>query len=81
MMVLNEIKPFAQPALHSHRHEQITYILQGECEFTLGDETVRMGKGDVILVPPNVLHAMRPLGEETILNLDIFSPIREDYMV
>ena len=79
-MVINEIKASAKPAPHRHEHEQITYILQGACEFTIGEETVRMGKGDVVLVPPNVVHALRPLGDETILNLDVFTPIREDYL-
>jgi quercetin dioxygenase-like cupin family protein len=79
-LVMNEILPTARPAMHSHVHEQITYILQGECDFMLGDETVRMTKGDVILVPPNVSHGLRPLGDETILNIDVFSPIREDYL-
>jgi quercetin dioxygenase-like cupin family protein len=80
MLVINEILATAKPALHSHQHEQITYILQGECEFTLGDETVHMSKGDVVLVPPNVKHALRPLGEETIINLDVFTPVRDDYL-
>jgi quercetin dioxygenase-like cupin family protein len=81
MVVLNEIEPFAQPALHSHPHEQITTILQGECDFILGEETIRMRKGDVILIPPNVRHTLRPVGGETILNLDVFSPVREEYLV
>jgi quercetin dioxygenase-like cupin family protein len=80
MLVMNTIEPFAQPALHSHPHEQITYILQGECDFTLGDEIFRMAKGDVVLVPPGVRHTLRPVGKETILNLDVFSPVREDYL-
>lgn len=80
MIVLNEIKPFAQPALHKHPHEQITYILAGECEFILGQETIHMNAGDVVLVPPDIQHALRPLGNETLLNLDVFSPIREDYL-
>lgn len=81
MMVINEIEPHAQPAIHSHMHEQITYILQGECDFILGDETVRMKKGDVILIPPDVRHGLRPIGNETIINIDVFSPIREDYLI
>ncbi|KAA3628328.1 MAG: cupin domain-containing protein [Proteobacteria bacterium] len=80
-VVMNEIQASACPAIHSHPHEQITYILLGECEFYLGDETIRMSKGDVVLVPSNVKHGLRPLGDTPILNLDVFSPIREDYLV
>jgi quercetin dioxygenase-like cupin family protein len=80
MMVLNTIKAFAKPALHQHPHEQITYILAGECDFTLGEDLVRLGPGDVILVPPDVPHTLTPLGQETIINLDVFTPIRDDYL-
>jgi len=80
MLVVNEIECSAQPALHSHPHEQLTYILEGECQFILGEESIHMGAGDVILVPPNVPHTLRPLGKKTIVNIDVFSPIREDYL-
>ena len=81
MLVVNEIESFAQPALHHHPHEQLTYILKGECTFILGEESIHMSPGDVILVPPNVSHTLRPIGKETIINIDVFSPIRKDYLV
>ena len=80
MLVVNEIEAFAEPALHSHPHEQLTYILEGECNFIFGEESVHMGPGDVVLVPPNVPHTLRPIGNKTIVNIDVFSPIREDYL-
>lgn len=80
MMVINHIQAFAEPALHQHPHEQITYILAGRCNFTLGEEIVAMKAGDVILVPTDVPHTLKPTSEETIVNLDVFSPIREDYL-
>jgi quercetin dioxygenase-like cupin family protein len=36
--------------------------------------------GDLLLVPPNVPHSMKVIGNETVLNLDVFSPAREDYL-
>lgn len=80
MMVLNEIFPSAYPALHHHPHEQLTYILEGESEFVLGDEVLHLKAGDVVLVPPNVPHSSKTLSAGPVLNLDIFSPIREDYL-
>jgi len=80
MMVINTIESFAKPALHQHPHEQITYILAGRCDFILGDETIPMGPGDVILIPPDIPHTLTPTSDETIINLDVFSPIREDYL-
>jgi len=81
MMVLNEIYPSAHPALHHHPHEQLTYILEGESEFVIGDEVLQLKAGDVVLVPPNVPHSSKTTSAEPVLNLDIFSPIREDYLL
>ncbi len=80
MLVVNEIEASAQPALHSHPHEQLTYILEGQCTFILGEESIPMGPGDAIRVPPNVPHTLKPIGQKTILNIDVFSPIRQDYL-
>lgn len=81
MMVLNTIKPGFPPFPHSHPHEQLLYIIQGHCEVDVGDETTLMGPGDVVHIPSGVFHDLRVLGDETVLNLDIFSPIREDYVL
>jgi quercetin dioxygenase-like cupin family protein len=81
MMVLNEIMPSAKPALHDHPHEQLTYIIEGTCRFVIGDEVVEMAPGDLILIPPNVRHSLEVTGKKAVLNLDVFSPIREDYLL
>ncbi|MFC2016553.1 cupin domain-containing protein [Chloroflexota bacterium] len=80
MMVLNELLPSAQPNLHQHPHEQLTYIVEGTCRFELGDEVLDMVAGDVILIPPDVPHSLEVTSKEPVLNLDVFSPIREDFL-
>jgi quercetin dioxygenase-like cupin family protein len=80
MMTLNEIKPGTAPWLHSHPHEQLTHILSGKAEFVLGDEVLTLKAGDLVLVPPHVPHSLKVIGDETVLNIDVFSPIREDYL-
>jgi quercetin dioxygenase-like cupin family protein len=80
MMVLNEIMPEASPFLHSHPHEQLTHMIQGKAEFVLGDEVLNLAEGDVLLVPPNIPHSLKVIGGQPVLNLDVFSPIREDYL-
>src|ERR1043166_6478937 len=71
MMVLNEIHPSAAPALHQHSHEQLTYIMQGKAEFVVGNEVLNLIEGDVIVIPPNIPHSLKAVGEETVLNLDV----------
>ncbi len=80
MMVLNEIKPGLVPRLHSHPHEQLLQILSGSAKVVLGDEVLTLKAGDVVHVPPDLPHSLEVLGDETVMNMDIFSPIREDYL-
>jgi len=82
MLVLWELKPGAEVPLHSHPHEQVTYVLQGKAEVTVGDEKMIVGPGDVYHVPfqSNLKHEVKVLGEETFIELDIFHPIREDFL-
>lgn len=63
---------------HSHESEQLTYILEGALEFTLPSGKVTVGAGQVLLLPSNMEHGAVAL--EDTLDLDIFSPIREDWL-
>jgi len=63
---------------HSHPNEQITYILEGALKFELEGKEIVVGKGQVLRIPSNVPH--RAVALEDTLDLDIFSPIREDWV-
>ncbi|TCP94675.1 cupin domain [Cricetibacter osteomyelitidis] len=65
-------------ALHSHPHEQLTYVLSGRFEFTIGDETKVVNAGDVLYKCPNIIHGCVCL-EPGVL-LDTFTPMREDFI-
>ena len=44
---------------HSHEHtEQVMYVLDGELEMTVGDESRRLGPGDVVVVNRGVEHEL-----------------------
>ena len=80
MMVFNTIRPDFPPFPHSHPHEQLLCIIEGRCEVVVGGEVMTMGPGDIVHVPSGVHHDLKVLGNEAVLNLDIFTPIREDYL-
>ena len=63
---------------HSHEAEQITYILEGALHFQLEGKEVTVHKGEVLRIPSNVPH--RAVALEDTLDLDIFSPIRHDWL-
>lgn len=70
-------KGFIVPT-HSHVNEQITTILEGAMLFTMPDGQVMVRAGDSFAIPPNVPHSAETL--EDCVALDIFVPIREDWL-
>lgn len=78
MVVENHFKKDAVGAMHRHPHTQITYVVSGIFEFTIGDEKRIVHPGDTMLKKDGVIHGCVCL-EEGIL-LDIFSPMREDFV-
>jgi unsaturated pyranuronate lyase len=66
-------------AVHSHVHEQITLVERGRAVFTIGDTQRTASAGDVLHFPSHVRHGATMLDEEVVL-IDIFSPIREDFL-
>ncbi|WP_063345766.1 cupin domain-containing protein [Vibrio jasicida] len=65
-------------ALHSHPHEQITYVLSGQFEFTIGNETKVVKAGDALYKQPNIIHGCTCLSEGVLL--DNFTPMRKDFV-
>ena len=66
---------------HSHENEQITYILEGALKFNLGEdqhEEVVVRAGEVLHIPSNLPHRAEALDDT--LDVDVFSPPREDWL-
>ena len=80
MLVRNVIRPHAVLDAHSHPHEQMLYVLDGNCDVTIGEEKFSMKTGDMALVPGGMMHQVTATGEGELTMLDIFSPIREDFL-
>lgn len=66
-------------AAHTHPHEQISYIAKGSFEFTVGDEVRVVHAGDSLYVAPQVEHATLSLEDGSVV-VDVFTPIREDFL-
>lgn len=63
---------------HSHPHSQVAYVESGVFEFTIGDETRTLKAGDCAYVPPDAEHGA--ICKERGVLIDIFSPVREDFL-
>lgn len=62
---------------HSHPHEQISIVTEGEFELTLDGETDVLHPGQIAVIPPHIPHSGVARTECEII--DVFSPVREDY--
>lgn len=79
LLVMNWLEPGMEVNPHSHPFEQVVYIVKGTMRFVVEGEELIVSAGGVIRIPPSVEHYGEPIGDEQVMNLDIFSPIREDY--
>jgi quercetin dioxygenase-like cupin family protein len=73
-----EMQPHSVVEPHSHPHEQLGLLLEGEGDFTIGDEKRHVRPGDMWRIPGGVVHSL-VCGERPIRAIDVFYPIREDY--
>jgi unsaturated pyranuronate lyase len=66
---------------HRHHNEQITYILEGALQFFLGEDEEHVHTvhaGEVLVIPSDVPH--RAVALEDTLDVDVFSPPRQDWL-
>lgn len=78
MTVEVKFKKGAVGAVHSHPHEQVSYIVSGSFEFELDGQKEIIKAGDSYYVKPNVPHGVVALEDSVII--DIFTPQREDFL-
>ena len=80
-MVWLELDPAPQqPQLltHYHAHDQITMIIEGRAEASVGELRSEVGPGAAYVAPSNVHHGLRPLSSRLVL-VECFTPTREDF--
>ena len=78
MMVEVHFEKGAIGAMHSHPHQQMSYILSGSFEFENDGEKKLLGKGDSVLLASGVQHGVLCTEEGTVL--DVFTPERKDFL-
>lgn len=71
--------PHTVTPVHHHPHEQMTLVEQGRVRFIIAGEERIVGPGEVLHFPPHVEHGATSLDEPVVL-VDIFTPIREDFL-
>ena len=80
MMTFVEYAAGSEVPTHEHRHEQITYVLEGCLEVVVGDQQRLLGPGDGVRIPPNAEHSSRPV-DGPARALDAWTPVLERFRV
>lgn len=63
---------------HSHESEQLTYVLSGALKFTLDGRDITVREGELLRIPSWMPHSAEAV--EDTFELDLFSPIRQDWI-
>ena len=78
LMVEFRMKKGALLPLHSHPHEQTGYLVSGNINLTIGNETFDVKPGDSWCIAGDIEHNAVIL-EDTVA-IEVFSPVRDDYL-
>ncbi|RYZ30273.1 MAG: cupin domain-containing protein [Chitinophagaceae bacterium] len=78
MLVRVQFETGGVGTLHSHPHTQITHVESGSFEVEISGEKQLLKAGDVFYVPPHAIHGAVCM--EAGVLIDVFSPMREDFI-
>lgn len=65
---------------HTHPFDQLVMIISGRLNLEIDGEVLLLEPGTAVRVPPNLPHTAWPAEKTEVLNIDIFGPIRADYL-
>jgi quercetin dioxygenase-like cupin family protein len=63
--------PGRGPDLHYHPYHEVFVVQSGEARFTVGDEEVVVGEGNIVVVPPKTVHGFKATYDGTTRVLGI----------
>ncbi len=72
-----EMQPHSVIPEHSHPHEQIGYMVEGEAEFVVAGEPVLVRAGQMWRLPGGTPHKVIT-HDQAMRAIDVFYPIRDD---
>jgi quercetin dioxygenase-like cupin family protein len=58
---------------HSHPTHEFYYVLRGRGIMTIGDEDRSIAQGDLVYIPPDVVHSLRPVTDHAPIHCFCFA--------
>jgi mannose-6-phosphate isomerase-like protein (cupin superfamily) len=69
-----EVEPGAAQIPHHHAPEQVYVIVQGTGKMQVGDETQPVSAGDLVFIPPDVVHGLVNTGPDLLVYVSAATP-------
>src|SRR6478752_3174231 len=74
-VIRGTVAPGGGPPPHIHRREdEITFVVDGEFEYVVGEQIIRASAGTCLFLPRNVVHHFRNIGTTTGTLFGIATP-------
>jgi quercetin dioxygenase-like cupin family protein len=80
MMMRLTVQPNVPTPPHSHPHEQMGIVIDGEGTLYINGEEKHIKQGTSFWVPPNAAHNFDATGDKPAVLVECFAPPREDYL-
>jgi quercetin dioxygenase-like cupin family protein len=81
LVTFNWIQPgHPEVPAHEHPYDQLSLVFSGTLELELAGTPHRVRAGELLYIPAGVPHTGRVIGDEPVLNVDVFAPVRDDYL-
>lgn len=75
LLGLNCLEPGQSDRVHTHPdQDKFYFVLEGEGEFAIGDDTLRAGQGQAVLAPAGVTHGVKNNGAQRLVILMGLTP-------
>ena len=71
-----ELEPGQGPKLHRHDYQEVFVVIEGRAVYTLGEETVEVSGGQVVIAPAGVRHKFVNAGPGMLRQIDIHASDR-----
>jgi quercetin dioxygenase-like cupin family protein len=65
---------------HDHPYDQLSFVFAGTLEIELEGRPHAVRAGEFLYIPAGTPHTGRVAGDEAVLNIDVFAPVRGDYL-
>ena len=73
-----QIKRGSVVPLHSHDHEQVSYVTSGSLKFQVGGRDFVVRAGEAMQIPSWIEHGVEALEDCEVI--DVFCPVRQDWV-